>query len=74
MKAIGFAYGHLYGCRAGPYSVVVAAPDRKTATEAFESFLKVQKYELGSTNMSIKITKQIGARPLLWAQVDVADV
>ena len=70
MEAIGFAYGKLYGCKAGPYSVVVCAPDRKTAKEAFAIFLRNQRYD-GVATIATNLTKQLGNRPLLWAQVDV---
>lgn len=72
MKAIGFAYGRLYGCTAGPYSVVICAPDIKTARQAFIIWLENTHGE-GNYHDSVKLksARTLGNRPLLWAQVDV---
>jgi hypothetical protein len=71
MKSIGYAGGRLYGCKAGPYSVVVAAPDRKTAVEAFQLFLRDRNHNAHLEGISVKPAKTLGNRPLFWAQVDV---
>jgi hypothetical protein len=79
MKAIGWTAGWLYGIKQGPYSVVVAAPNRKTAEEAFDLWLEDRDISpssrgvLNQSNRHVKSTKTVGARPLLWAQVDVTE-
>jgi hypothetical protein len=77
MKAVGFAYGKLYGCAYGPFRIVVCAPDRKTAVETFRLWLAAppRNVDLDSIQTipahQVKPAKTLGGRPLLWAQVDV---
>lgn len=75
MKTIGFAHGKLYRCSYGAHTVVVAAPDRKTAVGAFEMFLHERGVHPQNTSViRAKPAKTIGQAPLLWAQVDVTAV
>lgn len=75
MKTIGYAGAQLWGCKYGPYSVVVCAPDQRTARDAFIAFMKNHDHEHPYTPHSgtivMRRTKSVGNRPLLWAQVDV---
>lgn len=71
MKAFGYAGAQLYGMRQGPYSVVVCAPNRKTAEEAFNKFLESRRGSFGQSR-TIRVTKSLNDRPLLWAAVDVS--
>lgn len=73
MKAIGYARGNLYSCRySNTYSVVISAPDLKTAREAFVIYLKNNhQLEPYSNSIKVKRLKFAEGRVLLWAQVDV---
>lgn len=76
VKAIGYAGGRLFGCTYNGYSVVICAPDEKTAREAFVFFLNDRHHTdtIYTSGVKIKPAKTLGARPLFWAQVDVAAV
>lgn len=73
MKAIGYAGAQLYGCSYGGYSVVICAPDQKTAREAFILFLNDRHHTdtIYSDGVKIRPTKTVRERPLFWALVDV---
>jgi len=74
MRAIGYARAGLFSCKyANVYSVIICAPDIKTAKEAFLLYLKnnEQRTNPGSGKIKIRRLKLGEDRPLLWAQVDV---
>ena len=74
MKAIGFAGAQLYRCRyINIYSVIICAPDSKTAREAFVLWLNTKGHEnaIYSSRLSVRMVTPYGDTPILWAQVDV---
>lgn len=72
--ANGYGIGHLYSCRHGAYSVVVAALTSVQARAAFQLFLSDRG--IGVLPMSLaapKSTRSIGERLLLIAQTPQGD-
>lgn len=79
MKTIGYAHGSLYRVKQGPLSIVVAAPDRKTAEVAFDIWLKDRSESTQRTAEDRRKTiKRVRSVPegtvLLWALVDVTSI
>lgn len=74
MKAIGYAGAQLFALKYKQYSVVICAPDRRTAIEAFELFLRDRDVPISSIWRPDKVdqAKTLGNRPLFWAHVDVS--
>lgn len=74
MKAIGYAGAQLFRCRySNIYSVVIAAPDHKTAKEAFVLWMNDRSYKdvIYTSKISVKSIKK---PEILWAQVDMTQV
>lgn len=77
MKSIGYAGASLFRCKYGnTYSLVMAAPDQKTAREAFILFLndRGHKDTLYSHRLTVKATRTVGKSDIFWAQVDMKKV